>query len=620
MFEAYSVGVTLRITNLVSPQLALLAKEFEKLDLLTVTLNKSLKAISVDSTGLQALSKATNSTNRAFERATVAAGAYEARLAAIHRTGAALGAAGAGLPRLPGVGGSGSGASGGGGYHGRGGFHGGNIHMGPGGIGMGTIGMAAGDAFVPLAVTAAAIYAGKSLFDSAKELDTERQRFKLFGLSDDQNNEAFKFAAGMRVYGSTEIENLRNFREAQGVFREAGLGGSDALAGAKLAAPILSKLNALDGSLDDESAARSAASNLSMLRFVESAGGLKSQAEFNRLANIGYRLKVGSGDTVDWQQLQQFEKTGGSSVINMTGEGLARIEPSISTLGGGRVGTSLATGFGRLEGIIRGLPVPVIDELLKSGVWDPSKVELNSRGGVAKFLDPHGPMSAGMSKMLSENPEGFYEQVIRPIYAKMNLDAAGVIRQNALIYGRTGGALANEWEKQLGTIEKAVAAFQKTLDISAATAKLPDSVSGQEQEFEAAWKDFKTQFGQSILPFFTGLLKGGAFLLRGMHGDGSTFEGGQQAEASFQNRLGSAGRRWVEDPSKPGSGHWESAYVAQSGGAGRWNMAIQLNADAEKLGFGLSKVLGNSANGSQTGIETLDPTQSLIQAGGGIHF
>jgi len=629
MFEAYAIGVTLKLHNLIAPELALLGKDFEKLDVLVISLQKSLDKISLGADGLRSLARATNTTNRAFERAAVAAGAYETRLAAIHRLGGAIGG---GVPRLPGIGGGGGGG-GGFGHGGRGGFHGGNVHLGAGGVGIGTVGVAAGDAFVPLAVTAAAIYAGKSLFESAKELDTERQRFKLFGLSEAQNNEAFKFAAAQRVYGSTQIENLRNFREAQGVFREAGLNGSDALAGAKLAAPILSKLNALDSSLDDESAARSASSNLAMLRFVESAGGLKSQAEFNRLADIGYRLKVGSGDTVDWQQLQQFEKRGGSSVINLTGEGLARIEPSISTLGGSSAGTALATQFGRLQGIIKGLPVPVIDEFLKNGIWDPSKVQLNSKGGIAKFLDPNGPLSADKAKLLSENPEGFYEQVIRPVYAKMNLDAAGIIRQNALIYGRTGGALANEWEKQLATIERAVAAFQKTLGIDAATKGLPDSLSGQEKEFEAAWTEFKTQFGTTILPFFTGILKGGANFLRTFSAPESLV-GGKDAEANFQQRLGNSGlRRWVEDPSVPGSGHWEGGRFdwsapsvfgnpldkrSEAPGQGR---GITINPapvilDGRQIASVVFEHGGNEANGSQTGTSLFDPTQAPFQAGG----
>lgn len=565
-------------------------------------LNKSLKAISVDSAGMRSIATATNATNRAFERATISAGTYEARLAAIHRLGAAP-AIGRGNARLPPAGGG----FGGGGHGGGGGFHGGNVHMGPGGIGMGTVGMAAGDAFIPLAATAAMAYAGKSLFESAKELDTERQRFKLFGLSDAQNNEAFGFASRMQVYGTTQTENMRNFREAQGVFREAGLDGSAALDGAKLAAPILSKLNALDGALDDESASRSAASNLSMLRFVESAGGLKSQSEFNRLANIGYKLKVGSGDTVDWQQLQQFEKTGGSAAINLTGEGLARIEPSISTLGGGRVGTSLATGFGRLEGIVKNLPVPVIDELLKNHIWDRSKVELNSKGGVSKFLDMNGPMSAANSKLLTENPEGFYEQVIRPVYAKMHLDAAGVIRQNALIYGRTGGALANEWEKQLATIGRAVSAFNKTLSIDAAGLQLPKSLTGQEQEFEAAWTDFKTSFGTTILPFFTGILKGGASLLRQSQDGHSPL-----AYSTGWAFLGEAWKMISGGVSNNTSN--DSKFVA--GRYGSRDVHVTVSADAQKLGLAVTQQQAKSANAPQTGISSFDSLAGAIPAGG----
>jgi hypothetical protein len=607
----------------------MLAEEFEKLDKLTLTLNKSLGKISVDSKGIRSLTAATNASNRAFERANITASVFRNHLASIHQTGGAIGVAALGAalpgrqPRLPPAGSQGGGGNtpggGGGGGGGRGGnrpppggFHGGNIHMGPGGIGLGTVGMAAGDWFWPLAATGAMVYAGKSLFESAKELDTERQRFKLFGLNDTQNNEAFKFAAGMHVYGATQIENLRNFREAQGVFREAGLPGSSALAGAKLAAPILSKLNALDGALDDESKASSASSNLAMLRFVESAGGLKSQDEFRRLADIGYRLKVGSGDTVNWQQLQQFEKRGLSAAINLTGEGLARIEPSISTLGGSGVGVALRTGFGRLQGIVKGLPVSVISELLESGVWDKSKVQLNSKGGIAKFLDPRGPLSGNTSKLLSENPELFYEQVIRPIYAKMHLDAAGILRQNALIFGNTGGGLANEWEKSLQKIGEAAEAFKKTLGIDAATKQLPGSLTGQEKEFEAAWTDFKTQFGTTMLPFFTGILKGGADLLRMMGHNVKDDHPGQHFVTHFRGKGGSTtGGEWVKDEPSP--------FIGKKSG-GDITVKTQVNLDGQKIGEAVSKVQAKEANRPQTGISAFDQTQGLIPAGGGFAF
>lgn len=605
MFEAYQVGVTLKLHNLISPQLALLSKEFEKLDLLTVTLNKSLGKIAIDSSAFRSLTTATNATNRALERASISAERLQGHLSAVHRLGS--------MPAPPMLPAPGRGGGGGFGGHRNNGFHGGNVHMGPGGVGIGSIGVAAGDAFVPLAITAGMLYAGKSLFESAKALDTERARFKLFGMSDAQNNEAFKFAADMHIYGSTQTQNLRNFREAQGVFREAGLNDSSALDGAKLAAPILSKLNALDGALDEESAARSHTSNLAMLRFVESAGGLKSQDEFRRLANIGYKLKVGSGDTVDWQQLQQFEKRGLSAAINISGEGLARIEPSISTLGGSAVGVALRTGFGRLQGIVKNLPVPVIDELLKTGVWDKKKVELNSKGGISKFLDPNGPMSAENSKLLSENPELFYEQVIRPIYAKMNLDAAGVIRQNALIYGQTGGGLANEWEKQLGTIERAVSAFNKTLGFDAASAKLPDSLTGQQEEFEAAWTDFKTQWGTTMLPYFSGILKAGAALLRPVDEKSSGWTKFGKGVAGM-NPVSAI--KFLADEARARDAE-RGIYVAGKSGK---PLVFQLNADAERMGITVTPTVsqqqGMSANGPQTGITLFDHSQGLIPAGG----
>lgn len=601
MFEAYAIGVTLKLHNLISPQLVLLSKEFEKLELLTVSLQKSLGKIAIDSSAFRSLTSATNATNRALERASLSAATLQKHLSAVHALGAS------GTPLLP----PGRGGGGGGGFggHNRGGFHGGNIHMGPGGIGLGTVGMAAGDAFVPLAITAGAIYAGKSLFDAAKGLDTEHQRFKLFGMSEAQNAEAFKFADNMHVYGMSRTDNMRNFREAQGVFREAGLEGSEALAGAKLAAPILSKLNALDGALDDESAARSHSSNLAMLRYVESAGGLKSQEEFNRLANIGYRLKVGSGDTVDWTQLQQFQRRAGSFGMNISGEGMARLEPSISTLGGNAVGVGLATGGGRLEGVVKGLQVPVIDELLKYGIWDKSKVELNSKGGISKFLDPNGPMSADKSKLLTDDPEGFYEQIIRPVYAKMNLDAAGVLRQNVLIYGRTGGALASEWEKQLATIARAVAAFDKTKDINAATKGLPDSLSAQQLEFEKAWDDFKIQWGTTMLPFFSGILRGGAALLR-QTPDGGGSMGGNALKAlpiPFVSSLANALSFFTDDQSTG------SKFVPTPNAKG---YTFTLNADARKMGLALEPMVtdrqarnatrpsagGANLDGSQTGV------------------
>jgi hypothetical protein len=510
MFEAYAVGVTLKLNNLVSPQLAILSQEFIKLDGLTIALGKSLKALGAESPALKAIAAGANQSNRALEKMSMSAAAAQRHVAALAATASGLG----GMPALGGGGGRGGGGGGHGGNRAFGGYaHGGNIHMGPGGIGIGTVGIAAGGAFLPLAATAAGIYGMHAAYESAKDLNTERARFQLFGLSGAQNAEAFRFVDGMRVYGTTRAENMRNFREAQGVFRESGLGDGEALAGAKIAAPTLAKLDFLAKALGGESGAKMQTANMAMLRYIELSGGLKDAATFNSLADFGYRLNSSSGGTVDWQQLLAFKKTAGTAGYRLSEDALARLEPIMAEFSGGRAGTSLATAFGRLSGIVR-VPNQVAHTLTDMGVWDKSKVEYNANGGIKRFNG--NPLSSEANKLFQENPELFYERFIRPIYAKMKLGSEEVARENAAIFGRTGGAFFNAIERSMPTIQRSVEAMGKTLGILEAMNVAKGSLSGQETEFAAAWTDFKAASGTALLPFFSGLLKAGTAFFRGV--------------------------------------------------------------------------------------------------------
>jgi hypothetical protein len=518
MFEAYSIGVTLKLNNLISPQLKLLAEGFEKLDGLTVAFTKSLNKAGRESIGLEAIARTARASATALDRATVAAERLDRGLAAIRVSAAMMPA----MPMLPG-GGGGSGSGGGRGGNHRGGFHGGNIHVGPGGLGVGTVGLAAGDAFVPLAIAAGIGYGGHALYESAKDLDTERARFRLFGMTEAQNSEAFRYVAGMRVYGSTQAENMRNFREAQGVFREGGLSGSEALAGAKLAAPVLSKLDFLASSLGVESAARMQTANMSMLRYVEMSGGLKDAQTFNRLANFGWRINQSSGGTIDWEQLRQFKARAGTAGYGLDDEALVAMEPVVAELKGGAAGTGMRTSYNRIMGITR-LPNQIAHALVDNGLWDKNRVVWNAEGGIKTIIGGN-PMSLENSELFVHRPDLFYEKVALPMYARMGLTGAAIERENQAIFGPgTGGAMFNAYNRSMTASHLGLAAFrnQKGIDDSVAEAK--GTLSGQEAEFDAAWTDFKTQFGTKMLPFFTGILKGGSEILRVM-GDANSSKG-----------------------------------------------------------------------------------------------
>jgi hypothetical protein len=520
MFEAYSVAVTLRLNNLISPQLMLLAKEFEKLEGLAVTLKSTFRKLGEEAPGLRAITTAVNSTNTSLERASRSAMGLQSHLAAARATAASMPPIiphiGGGGPRLPGGGGAAPGGGGGGGragtgHGGAGGFHGGNIHMGPGGVGIGSVGMAAGDAFVPLAVTAGLIYGGHSLYESAKALNTEVTRFKLFGMGDKLNAEAQKFVAGMHVYGSTQTDNMRHFREAQGVFRESGLNDSSALEGAKLAAPFLAKIAFATEAMDDEAKGKLRTSGLSMLRWVEMSGGLKSPEKFKELANFGWKMTTTSGGAVDWEQLRQFSATAGNAGRFITPDGLAALEPLIGELKGGGAGTGLRTAANRLTGVVR-LPNQAAHALVDNGIWDESKVEWNKNGGIKQF---HGNPFKSYDEFVKA-PAQWYEKFMLPVYEKMKLSQEERGRENSMIFGGTGGRLFTLIEQQMETSHRSVAAVHKSLGIDSSGDEAKKSLGGQEKEFSSAWTDFKTVFGTAALPMFTNMLVNGAAFLRGV--------------------------------------------------------------------------------------------------------
>ena len=608
MFEAYRIGVTLTLKNEVSPQLAAMSKQFIELDKLAGAVGRALKAVAQERAGFAKLAADGDASARALDKAANAATRLEARLAQVRATAGSL----RGVGTLPALGGGGAGGGRGGGGH-RNGFHGGNIHMGPGGIGVGTVGMAAGDAFLPLAAGMAATWAGKALYDSAKDLDTERTRFKLLGLSAAQNADAFRFVDGMRVYGSTRAENMRNFREAQGVFRESGESDVRALAGAKIAAPVLSQLNFLAESMGGEKGAAMAASNMAMLRYVELSGGLKDAATFNSIANWAWKLNQSSGGTVDWPQLLAFKKTAGAAGYQITEDGLAHLEPLMAELSGGRAGTADMTSFNRVTGKVR-LPNQIAHLLVDSGIWNKNSVVWNAQGGIKRMKGD--VLGAAQERMLTEDPEQFYERVIRPVYAKMKLDSEHINDMNVAIFGRTGGAFFSAIERNLPVIQKSLESTVKALDIAGSVAQAQKSLSGQEKEFDAAWTDFKTQFGTTALPFFSGILKAGSAILRFFGDSGDKGMLARSSMGMIFNPLGTV-KEWgsrlfshSDSVAGPNGPHVATANTRPI------DVNAVLNMDGHKVASVVFRHVERELTRPQTGGSQFDPTMALLPAGG----
>lgn len=595
--EAFKVGVTLQLHDLLGARLAALWDDFDKLEKKTVQVRRRLRDLGVETAGLREAGGAVRAMQRdmllaeknigrmsgafknfnggnasggirsmhgEFQRVQASASALEggfhraqsaataltteiggigvqvpelrAAATAIGRMATNLATAGvnaralgahlygvasaaARIPAMPNIpniprggfggGGGGGGGRGGHGGGGGGGIHGGNVHVGSHGVGVGAMGVGMDAAGGAALIGGYVAYQGvKSFAHEAGEYQREQALFRMFGMSEAQNKEAFRYAGNMNVPGASRIDSLRYVTEAQGVFRESGMKGSEALEGAKLVAPILAKLHyasSLSGHTMDE------AGEKSMLRFVEQRGGLKSPEELLRIADLGFKVSMTSGGNVDWEQLRQMMRTGSVAAKGLSDEALfAWGEPLIGELKGGGFGTGLRTAFNRMNGIVK-VPNQAYHEMERLGIWDKSKIVENANGGIKSFKS--NPLIH--AEEYAANPFKYYADYILPKYDKLKLSPAERNRENSMIFGGTGSMLFSTLEQQLSTILKSLPALNAAKGVEAGVKERGKTLGGKEDEFGAAWSDFKSVFGDSVLPGVIEVLKTGTTMMQG---------------------------------------------------------------------------------------------------------
>ena len=361
-----------------------------------------------------------------------------------------------------------------------------------------------------LAIAYGGFHFMQSAVDVGAEYQTLLARFSAYGMGDAAVKEADKFAQATKVMGASKNDMLRFFVEAQGVFRESGeLSIEDQLKGARLAAPMMAKMQFAMASMDPAANHMTHAKEMDMLRFVEQAGGLNSPAKFNSIMNNAYKAVQSSGGNIDFSQLRQFMARAGTSAYNLSDTALyAKLEPIIGEMKGGAAGDALMTAYNRLTGTIK-LPNQVVKQLEDMGVWDKRKIIHNSMGGIKSIIGGPGSQLTDL-KLLASDPVEFYEKVIRPKYAAKGLSEEQIQLQNNVIFGRQGGKMFNLIEKQMHVIELAAKAFEKQMGIEDASKQTAGTYTGKKVDFDAKWKDFQLALAQDggLLDTFTKGLTG----------------------------------------------------------------------------------------------------------------
>jgi hypothetical protein len=344
--------------------------------------------------------------------------------------------------------------------------------------------------------------------DEAAKYQTLTEKFNNFGLGEGALKEAEKFASATKVFGSSTTDMLQYFTEAQGVFRESGAHTlKEQLAGAKLAAPMMAKINFAMTAMDPHAKPLSEAQQMDMLRFVEQAGGLTSPKRFNELMNASFKAVVTSGGNVDFSQYRQFMARSGVAAMNLSDKALfASLEPIIGEMKGSTAGFANRTLYNRLNGIIK-LPNQVVNDLMKNGVWDKDKITLNAMGGIKRF---EGNPLIGAEILSKQGATEFYKQVLLPSYKARGLNETDIQRENALIGGSTGGAMLNLIDKQLQIIEHSEAGWSKIRDLDPTAKAGASTYNGKAIDFQKKWENLQLVLGKDggLLDTFTKGLEG----------------------------------------------------------------------------------------------------------------
>ena len=373
----------------------------------------------------------------------------------------------------------------------------GRIKLAVGGVAAAMAGLALAGAF-------------KAPLEEAVKYQTVLAQFKGFGMSDAINTAADKYARSARVMGSSARDMMTYMVEAQGIFRESGqMTEAQALMGSKIAAPILAKINFANMALNPEKAGALHTQDLQMLRFIESRGGANDPTTFAHLADWGYKLIKSSGTNINWDQLRSLVKTAGAGGFNLTDDALSKLEPVITDLGGGAVGSGQRTAFQRLIGTQRMLPKQAIQEYLSLGLWDRTKVELSKTGGINRFVGRPGAVLNNREQFASD-PIGYYMERFLPAISKkygeqILGDTVGAKVQRAaeisMVFGPgTAGSLFSQIDKQMPAIMRSIAAQAKAFGIDADDKNASATMAGKRLMMQKNMETLQLLIGEKVLP------------------------------------------------------------------------------------------------------------------------
>lgn len=354
-----------------------------------------------------------------------------------------------------------------------------------------------------------ALYAMRKPIDETKRMDITENRIGALGLGKDATQEATQYARAMKTFGTSTLDNMGLMLDGVTAFADVHH--------AKMVAPTLAKMKfGNEAMFGAEQGAENERLFMDMLKVIELRNGLKSEAAFNKQANIIQQVVTATGGRVQAPEWLNAIKTGGIAVKGLSDEALYyKMEPIVQELGGHRYGTAAMSAY---QNIYQGRTTKrAANNMERLGlIADPSKLK-HDKAGQISFLDVGAIKGAALFK---KDQFAWMEQVLLPELAKKGITERGQIHDaiGSIFTNRTASSLFSTMYDQREQIHKNAKLNAGAENIDQLSDRAQNTTTGKEIEAKAKLHDAYLKFGTTILPVYTKAIEIATDALKGFTG------------------------------------------------------------------------------------------------------
>ena len=354
-----------------------------------------------------------------------------------------------------------------------------------------------------------ALYAMRKPIDETKRMDITENRIGALGLGKDATKEATQYARAMKTFGTSTLDNMGLMLDGVTAFADVHH--------AKMVAPTLAKMKfGNEAMFGAEQGAENERLFMDMLKVIELRNGLKSEAAFNKQANIIQQVVTATGGRVQAPEWLNAIKTGGIAVKGLTDEAFYyKMEPIVQELGGHRYGTAAMSAY---QNIYQGRTTKrAANNMERLGlIADPSKLK-HDKAGQISFLDVGAIKGADLFK---KDQFAWMEQVLLPELAKKGITERGQIHDaiGSIFTNRTASSLFSTMYDQREQIHKNAKLNAGAENIDQLSDRAKNTTTGKEIEAKAKLHDAYLKFGTTILPVYTNAIEIATDALKGFTG------------------------------------------------------------------------------------------------------